>query len=97
MNRLKFISAFFATAVAAMAQTIKFRPAVVNGECPHCGLIKKPIPPYSTPFMDKAETVSYVVRCKRCSAAFFQDTEPALQQAGTTALNYPYLVREWRS
>lgn len=92
MNRLKFIGAFFATAAAAMAQAVKFRPAVVNGECSHCGLMAGPIIPSFGPEVTGA--TAYIVRCQRCSAAFFQDAGTALLQAKH---KFPHLVREWRA
>lgn len=109
MNRTNFIGAFFAAAVAAVAQTIRAcapvfagpdgarTQAPCNGQCPNptCGVIAEPIiDRYNTLLPggwlvhestgmiignmqpgDTPPSRAVLVRCKRCSTAFFQDSE----------------------
>lgn len=91
MNRINFIGAFFAAAVAAVAQTIKACMPVFtspdgtrtqppcNGQCPNptCGVIAEPFHwgTEDSECLCFPVTRARIIRCKRCSTAFFQDSE----------------------
>lgn len=109
MNRINFIGAFVAAAVAAVAQTIKAcapvfagpdgtrTQAPCNGQCPNptCGVMAEPIIDRYTTLLPTGYVVhepsgmivgsesddvpltprAVLVRCKRCSTAFWQDSE----------------------
>ncbi len=91
MNRTNFIGVFFAAAVAAVAQTIRAcapvfagpdgqrTQAPCNGQCPNptCGVIAEPFHWGNEGFESLyfPVTKARIIRCKRCSTAFWQDAE----------------------